>query len=532
MADHIIKYVANTDNYNRNVKKAKAETKDFQAAVKGLERQFGLSISQLGKFTAAAGAITGAMKVIKDAFMSNEETVDAWGRTVRAAGDLYDGFLRGLNQGDISGFLDNMGKIVDAAKEAYNAIDELQTFNSFNQINLLGSRTKLTNAITDFKYGGGDAKSVRRAGLEYMANLGMRQAREYEAYQKAIASSAAKTNGLISASELSSVLSGSYGDYNRLKELGLSNSKTVYDNYITPTGYNMQVERVVKSAANDKERMGQALRMLTDDELDDLQKLGVAAMQTENEISNVNREIARTLKPDGKTFSAKLGSMPDMWIKQLNHGKNFMNIREFATQQINTLNADATQLPPLQIDVDIKGAENWRKMMKFLDTAEQLENTGKGLSMVFNEASEAISAFGGESREAAIAASALTFAGTISQLMASFANMMTRCTTIWEWIAGGISGVTALGTMVASMKQINSQKFADGGVVGGDSYSGDRINARLNSGEVVFNQSDASKLYSMVHGSSLGVGSHTVKVKGSDMYILMSNYAKETGKRL
>ena len=46
--------------------------------------------------------------------------------------------------------------------------------------------------------------------------------------------------------------------------------------------------------------------------------------------------------------------------------------------------------------------------------------------------------------------------------------------------------------------------FEHGGVVGGSSFSGDNVIARVNSGEMIFNKTQQSKLFSMVNGSDGG----------------------------
>ena len=94
--------------------------------------KFGLNVSQLGKFGIAMGATTAALKVARDAFFASEENLDNWNRTVYSAQSTYEAFLTALNTGDISGFLNNMSRIVNAAKAAYDAIDWLNTQAAIN----------------------------------------------------------------------------------------------------------------------------------------------------------------------------------------------------------------------------------------------------------------------------------------------------------------------------------------------------------------------------------------------------------------
>lgn len=92
-----------------------------------LAGKFGISTKALTTWGAAIGAGAAALKVAKDAFFASEQNIDDWGRTVEMANTTYEAFLTSLNTGDISGFLSRIGQIQQAAFDAYNAIDRLQT---------------------------------------------------------------------------------------------------------------------------------------------------------------------------------------------------------------------------------------------------------------------------------------------------------------------------------------------------------------------------------------------------------------------
>lgn len=99
----------------------------LKGALDELAGKFGLNIGQVGKLGVAIGGAQVALKVAKDAFMASDANVDAWGGTVEAATSVYEGFLNALNTGDISGFLDRIGTITTAARQAYDELDALGT---------------------------------------------------------------------------------------------------------------------------------------------------------------------------------------------------------------------------------------------------------------------------------------------------------------------------------------------------------------------------------------------------------------------
>jgi len=57
----------------------------------------------------------------------------------------------------------------------------------------------------------------------------------------------------------------------------------------------------------------------------------------------------------------------------------------------------------------------------------------------------------------------------------------------WAWVAFGLTGLAQLAAMVGAVKSMGA--FAEGGIVGGSSMVGDRLIARVNSGEMILNGS-------------------------------------------
>lgn len=84
--------------------------------------------------------------------------------------------------------------------------------------------------------------------------------------------------------------------------------------------------------------------------------------------------------------------------------------------------------------------------------------------------------------------------------------------------------VSALGSALASVP-----KFAEGGIVPGNSFSGDKIMASVNSGEMILNKGQQANLFNMLNsgsvgGSSAGAGEVQFKVQGKDLVGVLTNY--------
>lgn len=97
------------------------------------------------------------------------------------------------------------------------------------------------------------------------------------------------------------------------------------------------------------------------------------------------------------------------------------------------------------------------------------------------------------------------------------------------------ANLAAIATVVATIASVFSSlpKFADGGIVGGSSFFGDKLLARVNSGEMILNKDQQRSLYKMTeNGMTPSVNINIDKVRGADIYMSLRNYMKKTGKKL
>ena len=69
------------------------------------------------------------------------------------------------------------------------------------------------------------------------------------------------------------------------------------------------------------------------------------------------------------------------------------------------------------------------------------------------------------------------------------------------WLAFGLTGAAQLASMIAQIKGLNSGGYANGGIIPGSSMSGDRVLARVNSGEMILNTMQQRRLFGMLNGT-------------------------------
>jgi hypothetical protein len=70
-------------------------------------------------------------------------------------------------------------------------------------------------------------------------------------------------------------------------------------------------------------------------------------------------------------------------------------------------------------------------------------------------------------------------------------------------------------------------KFESGGIVGGNSFSGDNIPIRVNSGEMILNKNQQGNLFKMINGGNGGGGNVTFRIEGDALVGVLNNYNRK-----
>ena len=297
------------------IKESKAELSNIEGnltsigeAFKQLGNKIGVPtqlFTKLGPIIAAAGV---AIKVATDAFKNNKELMDDWGGTVEEAGNLYKGFLNALNTGNISGFLRNIGDIISSSRDAYDAILDLTEFQAFNKANVARAQTKYENATANYREGKGTYKEVEDASNDLIKGLLERQKLEEKVFKTKL-EALAKTVG-VSPELLRKALTGSYGDFKYLKENTSIPTKQVYNSstrsFVAEKDYD---------SATEEQKLGEALRNMTNEELSAIQSLQQQMEQTGTEIERIRKRTAR-ITQGGRTAEAKPKDAADKKVQQ------------------------------------------------------------------------------------------------------------------------------------------------------------------------------------------------------------------------
>lgn len=90
--------------------------------------------------------------------------------------------------------------------------------------------------------------------------------------------------------------------------------------------------------------------------------------------------------------------------------------------------------------------------------------------------------------------------GTVAGAMA-IKTAWSSSSTWQEGLAASLAVAAEVTALTASLvSTINSQSFAQGGVVSGNNMTGDRVTAQVNSGEMVLNRNQQSELFRIANG--------------------------------
>lgn len=523
--------------------------------------KIGIPVEMFTKLGAAAAGVGAAIKVATDALKQNEEFMDEWGRITESATAIYDGFLNALNTGNFSGFFRSMDDIVLAARAAYDAMDELGTFNAFNQIQKEAAKTNFTQSVADFREGKVSREDAQAAAEALKKELEAQADKEREAYEAAVAKLAA-TRG-VNAEMLLKALSGDYGSYQDLKALPLSNVTEEWNGSWSGTN-NMSK---VYSPANEQEALGHMLRTLSDDELNAIQALGAQAQRTATEVAQIDRQMVRLLGTSKKTGAIvkpeevlPAGSIAEIEkrISDLNNKLKMAgdqttrdNIRlqiQALKDELGMMNEDLTRIDtnviPLEVELAPTAAEVLANEMNELrkrlgmDPIQLDITTGKGgvvdtakeTEKAWGAAASAISAIGGalQSIEDPSAKVAGIVAQAIANIALTFSASLKGTFTPWDWIAAALSGTATMISTISAIKSV-TQGFSEGGEVKGNSYSGDNIVARLNAGEGVLTQRGISTAAEMARGNGMGALRLSTEVSGTNLRIVLDNDNRKRG---
>lgn len=212
----------------------------------------------------------------------------------------------------------------------------------------------------------------------------------------------------------------------------------------------------------------------------------------------------------------------ELWKKIVGGGEVDDSVWQNMQDQIND-KLKELGIEPIKINFETGGIENVKK---------GADATSKSMS----QAASAISSVGSalQQIEDPTAKVIGIVAQAIATVAAGYATATTQAASMgpWAWIAFGATGLAQMLTMISTIHSATG--YAEGGIVKGNTYSGDMIQANdgsigLNAGEVVLNHAQQGVLASQLQGVGGSMNLRGI-IRGEDILVVADRSARRQGK--
>ena len=162
-----------------------------------------------------------------------------------------------------------------------------------------------------------------------------------------------------------------------------------------------------------------------------------------------------------------------------------------------------------------------------------LQQSGISASEAWKRAGTAVGLFG--TAISAIKDPAAQVAATVAQAIASIALAYSQALAedqstkpnIFAFLAASAAAMVSMVTTIAQIRSSTSG-YAQGGIVDGNSYSGDNIPIMANAGELVLTKAAQASLANHLEGGGMS-GLGPSRISGEQIYITLNRYLKRSG---
>ena len=560
MSDILTRLLLNTGDYDSKLAKAKASSNDFASSIGSK------AVAAVGKFAAGIGVAMGAAEAFEKAIKSSQTTSDEMDRIMRSVSTTVDGFFTAISTGDFSSFNRGLNDIITRARAANDALDQLgNTTMSYGYFNTK-NQAEFAEAITTLR--DKNASAAEKEAAKATADRILGSQREItEQFRKRSEEAAAalvtegntlglnnikrldidKVLGLdVSAmgSDEKAALAARYEEYTKLYNQAVARNRVNTPMNVSGVGsftqstvdYNA-VAREMEGVTNqyqDAILYNEILVRKSDDWLKNLIGIINASDNAVRSLAGMEKQLNRATQSEaggGGTKASKTGKKKDLMpvvVPQIHYdtpiGKKMLEA--MAGKKFDPIEV------PIVIEEDVEEEDlsgAWAKhLTEKTKAAEDMNSALSSTADIFGSLGSIAGTAGND------------FLAATMQSMGSIAQMIMQLQALTT--AQGVSSASALpfpanlaaiATVVATVASVFASlpKFADGGIVGGSSFFGDKLLARVNSGEMILNQGQQARLLSMVEGGNVRV-SGDVRLSGKDIYVSLRNYMSASGNKL
>lgn len=443
-------------------------------------------VSEKDKFIELASGITDTNTALEQQRINNDNLAGS----VAALQSAWEGFILTMNDssGTLKTVVDYMTKIVEGARAAFSSLQALdeESYKSGGQKAFRSE--KVQNAIDDIR-------ELEKGGMSRKDALDWEESLVKNLYKRAE-----------SLEEKKQAYEEAMSMYD---ETGDSRDKQAYE----------QSKEVYMLARNEKQ--------IRDEILDYIEKERQKLEGVNDVQKSLNKETATGAKKKKKPTELQLAAFnAEGWANE--EAKALAKGPRNVLREKIELGAKI-KIVPIEVDLDeIDIVDEIQDPLKDaqIKKAEEYTKTIQGIGYAMEGVNSIAQASGNQT------------VGFITETFSSIAQMIISLNSLA--VANGVANAAALpfpanlaaiATVVSTIAGIFSSlpKFADGGIIGGSSFFGDKMIARVNSGEMILNQSQQGRLFQMINSGNSGGNVKVdgeIKVRGKAMYIAIRNYMK------
>ena len=555
----------NSSDYDKKMGRAKKSADDFGASLaKGIG-------SAAGKVAGALGLAMGAAEGFERAIRGSQTTSDEYDRVMRSAKTSVDSFFTAISTGDFTAFHQGLDGIIAKARNAQSAIDQLgNTTMSYGYFNTK-NQAEFAEAITTLR--DKETTADQRAAAIATANRIMGDQKEI-------------TNQLKRRSE--NVVNALVTEMNNL---GVNDvTRADVEDVLRLDVSAMSDEEKAALSARYKEYVNYRNKLASSQEFKSMQfnaSTGTYTQKTDWDAVNRAMQPMNEQYKDAILFNEILVKRSDEWLQNLIQilGTSDNAVRNLANmeRQLNRASQSTPRgtggggtrktdpLKTLQMSIEVDNGINYntelgRKVMKVMQTGEPLPIITQPIEIEEVVDEDPLPQFNNDkvenirniNEEIAVMSNLMTMANSATAAGADgwlqwMTNVIQATSTAIAAIRGVVMAKQAEGAASAGASAAASgpfgwlmiapaiaaaiaafaaiPKFAEGGIVGGSSFFGDKLLARVNSGEMILNQKQQGRLLGALETPHVVVDGEA-RVSGKDIFISLRNYMKATGNRL
>ncbi len=171
----------------------------------------------------------------------------------------------------------------------------------------------------------------------------------------------------------------------------------------------------------------------------------------------------------------------------------------------------------LKVEVDTEKVKSIQKMAELQKAAGDVATVVGSIGQAFSSIEDPAAKITG------------TIAQAIATIALGYAQATTQAATLgpWAWVAFAATGMAQMISMIQSIHSATG--YAEGGVIKGNSYSGDNIPIMANAGEVVLTKAMTNNLAAGIQSQGMGGWQLKTRLAGTDLLLSVERTLQKQG---